>query len=791
MSDLQIIVEEVNADGVITKISVAGTVEHYQHPDFDPAATYTTINDVAEITADGLYAIYATATQMHQAYRKQGADLTLLFEQGTGYEGYRSAVARFVDKTNFESVDPTPIVLEFDGTVNISNTGSIESVAINQSGIGYPATTVARITGDIVRAEATATVTNTTITQLNLIKPGVNYRAADTQVGFFKPETLGGGAEYQFIDAVLVPVFDPTDKVIQSIRIDDQGTDYPTGISLKFTNTRTAAEATATVVGGKLTEVNVTKLGTGYHPDTTTITFIDDATGLPISPLELPLVEPEIDAEGNLTGVTVVDQGQGIPDAITVVFDWGIPAAEAFATITVTQSKITAVNITNPGSGYRAATTQITIVRTATDQPLTREKAEYTAIIDGNGNLTGFNKIKEGSGYLPGVVVKITDNFAAAEVDVNLGIDGEVTGFTIVNPGSGYFQPGIELVNEGDGGPEAVAETAVATGVLRNNVLIGMEVLNPGLGYPVDNTAVLVEDKTIESCSPGAEAPNLWANVLGPDVYALAIAALTPEDPTFVRQEPVYDYCGRLVGYEEVVMSGDRAADGGNPFDGAVSAPLDLNYEFVWVNAPAEGRVGWGVPGFESEQLVGVEGAKKLTKALDLNPEITLYRGQSHILSIPSGLQQEFYIYETVESPTGLPVIKADGTTVLLKPNTAAKFSQGLHRFETGEYLDEANGRDENAETWSGTDLQGNPIDEPAAWRRQDLYPNGTNLLFQIGEGDPPKPVKGEVNPDESDEAYQLRVDEWKKNKTGLVFWPEFLAYSNKDGTCFGIFRLV
>jgi hypothetical protein len=246
---------------------------------------------------------------------------------------------------------------------------------------------------------------------------------------------------------------------------------------------------------------------------------------------------------------------------------------------------------------------------------------------------------------------------------------------------------------------------------------------------------------------------NMWLPVVGPEIYGLAVDALTPQDPTLIRQEPVYDYCGRLVGYKENVILGDRSAEGDDPIIDAVESPVNVNHTMLWVNAPDEGRVGWAEEGNVSEQLVGLPNQQRLTTALNLNPEITLYRGRSHVVSIPS--TPEFYIYETKT------------VNDQLVPDTGKRFSKGLMRFETNEFLDEANGRNEDIETWAGL---GNTGPEPAAWRRKDLFPTGTTLMINVGG------TVGE--PDE--EGFVIYEN-----------WPDHLAYSNEDGSVFGLIKII
>lgn len=665
-----------------------------------------------------------------------------------GYDGYRSAVVRFVGADG-NKIDPDPITEEFEGVIQLDGSGSITGINIIRPGIGYPLNAQAQISGGLSAAAAQATVVNGQVTSVSLTNQGSGYRPADTNFVFLYADR---DEEINLDTIVIEPIFDYDDLIIVGFDIVSAGAGYPSTTRLKITNTRQEAQGTATVVGGKLSSVTLTVPGTGYHPDSTVVRFIDPSTGNTITPLKFPAVEPTIDSVGNLTGLTITKEGLGLPAAVDMRIINQIPKVAATASLTLNaQGSATGVTLTNPGSGYRSATIALSLVDSVTNLPINRGPAQYTPVIDSQGRITGATQVSTGDGYPSQIRVRITDNFSPASITPTIGLNGDVQGFTINEPGSGYFNPTVELVKSGSTvQPNPFVLQAVATGRFINGILTGIEVLEPGAGYP-DDTQVLIVDETQESCPEGVQSQNMWANILGPDLYALSIEALTPQDPLHTRQQPVYDYCGRLVGYEEIVVTGDRTADGGNPLDGATLDPLDLNHTFIWVDGTTEDpdRLGWGVEGYESEQMIGAIGAKKRIKALDLGPTITLYRGQSHLFSLPPGGQQEFYIYEVREEAGKLV------------PDISKRFSQGLHRFETGEYLDDANGRNEDSATWEG---EGNIGPEPEVWKRKDLFPNGTTLLFQIGEGDA---------------------------SVAINHWPEYLAYSDESGTKYGLFKLI
>jgi len=286
----------------------------------------------------------------------------------------------------------------------------------------------------------------------------------------------------------------------------------------------------------------------------------------------------------------------------------------------------------------------------------------------------------------------------------------------------------------------------------------------------------------------GIRHENIWPGLVGPTVYSLAVNALTPQDPFYAQQEPVYDYCGKLVGYTSTVITGDQAAAGKDPIVDAELNPPKTNFEFLWI---AE-RNCWAVTGVQSEQIVnGYKGTY-----LDANPTITLHRSYNHIFSIPSydslgaTIAPEFYIYK----------VNPD-----LTPNINAKFNLGLSRLETYELLEDANG-----------------LDEPEATVRKQNNPLGTTLYFAADA----KVYAGTTPPDYPselvwwDNLVTCQTYKWVLNRdgdgepTGTGTWVEvtdqeradkwvgssntygdphtdYLCYSNRDGTVYGLLKLV
>lgn len=287
--------------------------------------------------------------------------------------------------------------------------------------------------------------------------------------------------------------------------------------------------------------------------------------------------------------------------------------------------------------------------------------------------------------------------------------------------------------------------------------------------------------------SNGIRSQNIWPGMLGPDLYALAVTALTPQDPLFAQKEAIYDYCGKLVGYTADIVSGDENYSGGDPQLGADITPPVVNFSFFWI----ADRQCWAVDGVISEQIIN--GRKDVY--LDRCPTVKLRRSYVNILNIPSydhlgsTLAPEFYIYK----------VNAN-----LTPNTSQPFNLGLSRLETSELLEDANGL---------------PGAEGIA-RRTD-HPLGTNLYFstsqQVYSGDTEPAIPSENIwwsnlqtcvtqkwvPNETDGLRdgtgswvevtdQERLNHWF-GSSNIVNDPHvnYLAYSNQDGSVFGLIEMV
>lgn len=297
----------------------------------------------------------------------------------------------------------------------------------------------------------------------------------------------------------------------------------------------------------------------------------------------------------------------------------------------------------------------------------------------------------------------------------------------------------------------------------------------------------------------GITNANPWLPMLGPEVYSLAVNALTPADPFFAQEEPIYDYCGKLIGYTSTVISGEPTDTGGNPKADAVLEPIQTTFEFLWI----PDRNCWAVTGKESEQLITVgRDAGRKGVYLDESPTVELRRGYAHTFSIPS------LAFMDSEVAPEFFVCKVGPDLKPLKVNDqVVPFNHGLARLETYELLEDANGS----------------FDLTYAAARKRSYPTGTTLYIAAEQ----RVYSGELepaNPNEDTWWYNLVTCDTKRfvlNRDsngdvndGTGTWVEvseadraakwfgssntfgdphvdYLAYSNQDGSVFGLFKFV
>jgi subtilisin-like proprotein convertase family protein len=188
---------------------------------------------------------------------------------------------------------------------------------------------------------------------------------------------------------------------------------------------------------------------------------------------------------GQVIGIQILDSGFG--------YDNVAPFTSAFPTITISspaggvtatavavldgQGRVTAITITNGGSGYAASP----------DDPvasIVRPQAEAVAIVDAAGRLVDFTITNPGSGYSarPDVTVAAPVAVAAARIGATTVAGGAVTSIAVAASGYGYAAPPriwIQPPPRDSGGSRAVAEAVLDA----EGRVVGINVIDGGMGY--------------------------------------------------------------------------------------------------------------------------------------------------------------------------------------------------------------------------------------------------------------------------------------------------------------------
>ncbi len=216
--------------------------------------------------------------------------------------------------------------------------------------------------------------------------------------------------------------------------------------------------ATATVIfntsTSKVTSYYISNTGTGYT-SVPTVTVNGTPTGTAIAAPTVTINSAPAWVLNSTTGISAVGPitvsagGTGYSPTISITGD----GTGATATASVINGVITALNITNGGSGY---TVPPVISFTSTTGSL----ATATATISG-GVVTGATIINGGSGY--GAVVNITGGTGATAYATSIA--GIVTAITLTNAGGGFSSaPTVSITGEGSGAT-ATAVTTTAFGI--------------------------------------------------------------------------------------------------------------------------------------------------------------------------------------------------------------------------------------------------------------------------------------------------------------------------------------
>ncbi|MDH4477327.1 MAG: hypothetical protein QE274_12715, partial [Verrucomicrobiaceae bacterium] len=171
---------------------------------------------------------------------------------------------------------------------------------------------------------------------------------------------------------------------------------------------------------------------------------------------------PTVSVVGMITSITVRGGGSGYLSAPAVTIAAPTSGTTATATATITAGVVTAITVTNVGSGYTVANppaVTIAAPKVPSTPPVTN--------------------------------VQFAGQATTAASSAALGSGGEVTSIKVTNGGFGYFA--APSVTFSGGGGSGAAATAVLSGnnVLYGNKVVGVIVTARGSGYTSAPTVTL------------------------------------------------------------------------------------------------------------------------------------------------------------------------------------------------------------------------------------------------------------------------------------------------------------
>jgi hypothetical protein len=253
-----------------------------------------------------------------------------------------------------------------------------------------------------------------------------------------------------------------TENILTSITVTDGGSGYVSAPTVTIEDPDgVGAFATASISGGKVIAVNVTRRGYGYTDPT--ISFSGGSgSGATATAVVAPTLQEEggvlplahaVLSGGAITNIALSTAGSGYisQPTVSIIAAEGDTGHGATATVTRSGGAVLTANVTSGGTGYVSPTAAITggggMGAAATVQVTL-------------GVITGITITDGGTGYLTPPTITISDSSGSGVIVGSVSISGStITGITVTNGGAGYTQqPTVSI----SGGLALNGVTAVA-----------------------------------------------------------------------------------------------------------------------------------------------------------------------------------------------------------------------------------------------------------------------------------------------------------------------------------------
>ena len=317
----------------------------------------------------------------------------------------------------------------------VSNIGSLENIAIDNSGSGYrfEFPPQIRINSEIGSGGAATALING-VKNLQLISGGVGYSDTNPPIVKVVSPTSAGSTTAKITAKV-------SGGTVTELTLEDSGSGYTDVPRVTFQQPGGATLGDITVSNGSISgTIAVTFGGIGYS--TPPEVYVDEPTGANSIKANLQAV---LNASGEVASISILNPGQGYTSTPRVKIIEPI-GAQVLDTTVDTDGRVTGIEILDGGSGYSDIPSVYIIDDRTSDTGayIGGSGAKATASIF-NGRITDINITNFGTGYSetnpPKVVIQAPPQ-ASASVDIGVN---EITGFKILQSGRDYTK--AQLLN--------------------------------------------------------------------------------------------------------------------------------------------------------------------------------------------------------------------------------------------------------------------------------------------------------------------------------------------------------
>ena len=296
---------------------------------------------------------------------------------------------------------------------------------------------------------------------------------------------------------------------------------------------------------GLLTSVSSSAIGTGYRFEYPPQVSIDSEQGSGAAATALV---------NGLKSITLLEGGRGYsatnPPVVQVQSPTKTGSSQATISATVVDGAVTALNITNSGSGY-TFTPRITFVQPG--------GAKLGTPVITNGQVTSIPVTDGGFGYTTAPTVYIDESTGSNPIKAALRAnltDGKVTSISVLNAGQGYHD-GAHQGHGGGAAPRVAIIDPVGAQVLETVVdgdgrVIRIELLNGGGGYDDVPSVYIVDNRTNGGTGATAVASIFNGQITDLNITNFGSGYSAANPPEIVIQAPPQAKASVEIGLNEV-----------------------------------------------------------------------------------------------------------------------------------------------------------------------------------------------------------------------------------------------